>query len=132
MDNDTPKLSVDTVAARLDVSRSLIYGLIEDGILKAHRIGRKNGKGIYRISERQYQEYLAVTQVNPVWQSGKSNAQENPQDTKSITKTLTEVSRALGAALTPKSKPKNTKRRSKPKGSTTSWAAPSPTSSVKH
>ncbi len=50
--------NVKEVAARLNVSCSLVYALIESGKLVAHRVGR--GRGALRVSAADFEAYLAV------------------------------------------------------------------------
>lgn len=45
------------VAARLSVSLSTVYGLVESGKLACHRIGRR--RGAVRVSEDDLRDYLA-------------------------------------------------------------------------
>ena len=53
--------TVNEVVAKLKVSRSTIYNLIESGELTHHRFGK--GRGTIRISEEQLQQYLESTKV---------------------------------------------------------------------
>ena len=52
-------LTVPHVAARLAVSPSLVYQLIESGKLGHHRIG--NGRGTIRVSETDLEAYLSAS-----------------------------------------------------------------------
>jgi excisionase family DNA binding protein len=52
-----PMLTVIEVAALLRVSKWTVYRLIEDGALKAIRVGR--GKGSIRVFESAYKSYVA-------------------------------------------------------------------------
>lgn len=49
-------LTVKDVAARLNVSASCVYQLVESGRLSHHRIGL--GRGAIRVSEESISEYL--------------------------------------------------------------------------
>ena len=49
-------LTVPQVAARLNVSQSLVYALVDSGKIVSHRIG--NGRGTVRISEADLATYL--------------------------------------------------------------------------
>jgi excisionase family DNA binding protein len=49
-------MRIRDVAKRLDVSESLVRGLLRTGRLKGYRHGLK--RGIWRISEDQLQEYM--------------------------------------------------------------------------
>jgi excisionase family DNA binding protein len=54
-----PRLfSPDEVASVLNVSRSLVYQLIDSGKLVPHRIG--NGRGAIRVSEDDLANFLAT------------------------------------------------------------------------
>lgn len=53
-------LKIPEVAARLKVSESFVYGIISEGRLKHHRLGK--GQGGIRVSEEQLQEYLRITE----------------------------------------------------------------------
>jgi len=53
--------SVREVAKQLGVSLAVIYRLIENGDLKAHRIGL--GRGTIRISESQLSDYLHSSEI---------------------------------------------------------------------
>jgi len=53
----TMLLKVTDVQARLNVSQSTVYALIESGKLHCHRIGR--GRGAVRVSEEDLQAFLA-------------------------------------------------------------------------
>lgn len=54
-------MKVNEVAERLQVSDSIVYGLVEAGKLIAHRIGL--GRGAIRISEDDFQAYLDSCRV---------------------------------------------------------------------
>ncbi len=56
-----PMLTVAEIAAQLRVSKWTVYRLIEDGALKAIRVGR--GKGSIRVFESAYKDYVAQCQV---------------------------------------------------------------------
>jgi excisionase family DNA binding protein len=50
-------MNVKQVAERLEVSQSLVYGLLSAGKLQGSRHGL--GRGTWRISEEQLQDYLS-------------------------------------------------------------------------
>lgn len=52
-------LTVSQVAARMAVSPSLVYQLIDSGKLGHHRIG--NGRGTIRVSESDLEAYLSAS-----------------------------------------------------------------------
>lgn len=52
-------LTVPQVAARLSVSPSLVYQMIESGKLGHHRIG--NGRGTIRVSQTDLEAYLSAS-----------------------------------------------------------------------
>lgn len=52
-------LTVPQVAARMAVSPSLVYQLIESGKLGHHRIG--NGRGTIRVSQNDLEAYLSAS-----------------------------------------------------------------------
>jgi excisionase family DNA binding protein len=56
-------LTVRQAAERLSVSRSLIYGLVASGRLRACRIG--NGRGCIRFTEEQIREFIESSQPAP-------------------------------------------------------------------
>lgn len=74
-DND-PKfprmLKPDDVASRLNVSRSLVYELIERRKLPCHRIGV--GRGAIRVAEDDVVEFLRATRT----ESGESTNDNQP------------------------------------------------------
>jgi excisionase family DNA binding protein len=49
--------TVRDIAARLQCSQALVYGLIKDGRLRCHRIGLGKQGGV-RISDDQFDEFL--------------------------------------------------------------------------
>lgn len=53
-------MRVREVAARLEISPSLVYQLIASGKLGCYRIG--NGRGVVRVTEEQLQEYLRAAE----------------------------------------------------------------------
>jgi excisionase family DNA binding protein len=55
-------LAVKAVAARLGLSKSLIYSLIDAGIIRATRHGRPGKRGTIRIDESEVERYLASCQ----------------------------------------------------------------------
>ena len=55
--------TVGEIAKRLKVSCSTVYSLVEQGLLRCHRIGMK--RGTIRITEEQLQEFLKATEVKP-------------------------------------------------------------------
>ena len=57
--SDSKLLSVNEVANRISVSGSMVYALIEKGMLKCHRIGR-----CIRVSESQIADYLESCEVD--------------------------------------------------------------------
>ena len=57
-------LTVDDVARRLRISRSMVYEMIRQGNLPCHRIG--NGRGLIRISEGDLVTYVDRTRCEPV------------------------------------------------------------------
>jgi excisionase family DNA binding protein len=56
-------LTVSDVATRLHVSKSIIYQLIESGMLPCHRIGI--GRGTIRVSESDLDAYLDSCREGP-------------------------------------------------------------------
>lgn len=56
-------MRVREVAARLEISSSLVYQLIATGKLRCYRIG--NGRGVVRVTEEQLQEYLKAAEPAP-------------------------------------------------------------------
>lgn len=57
-------MNVKEAAERLEVSASLVYGLLSSGKLKCYRIGM--GRGNYRISEEQLAAYLKACESAPI------------------------------------------------------------------
>jgi excisionase family DNA binding protein len=53
---------IASVAERLVCSRRYVYTLIQDGKLKAVRIGSKNG---LRVLQTSLQQFLSLRQVDP-------------------------------------------------------------------
>jgi excisionase family DNA binding protein len=53
-------LNVEQTAKRLNVSTATIYGLVNSGQLRCHRIG--TGRGVIRVSEDNIREFLASSQ----------------------------------------------------------------------
>ena len=49
-------LTVGEVAEWLNVSKSLVYQLVESGMIAVHRVG--NGRGAVRFSKQDVEEYL--------------------------------------------------------------------------
>jgi excisionase family DNA binding protein len=128
MTDDDPTLSPADVAARLgNVSASFVYEEIARGRLRAHRFGK--GKGILRISERQYRDYL-LSHITPevTCQSDASKAAASRPNTK----TSSETSRELADLLTPAAKPKNGSRRSTATRRPVSWDTRNDDYSGKH
>ena len=88
-------LTTAEVAARLRVGRNFVCQEIARGHLRACRIGK--GRGVYRVTQEQLQEYLERTTTGaPPWQ--------NPADSQTATgrsalKTPAETSRELSALL---------------------------------
>lgn len=52
-------MTVDQTAERLQVSKSMVYALVESGKLSCHRIGI--GRGTIRISDEDLASYLETT-----------------------------------------------------------------------
>ena len=61
-------VTVREAAARLEMSQSLVYGLLIAGRLKGSRHGL--GRGTWRISEEQLQEYLRQSEPKPPQMAG--------------------------------------------------------------
>ena len=55
-------MRVRDVAARLEVSQSLVYGLIASGQLACSRVGR--GRGVIRVSEQQLAAFLRSVETS--------------------------------------------------------------------
>jgi excisionase family DNA binding protein len=55
--------TVEEIANKLKVSCSTVYSLVEQGLLRCHRIGVK--RGTIRVTEEQLQEFLTTTEVKP-------------------------------------------------------------------
>ena len=53
-------MTVKQVAARVGISPSLVYALIQAGIIRHSRHGRPGKRGCIRISEEAVAEYLAA------------------------------------------------------------------------
>jgi excisionase family DNA binding protein len=53
-------MTVEDVARRLNVSDSFVYGVVAEGRLKHHRLGK--GQGGIRVSEEQLAEFLRLTE----------------------------------------------------------------------
>jgi len=61
-DDRTQQLySVSEAAVQLKLGRSTVGELIRGGELDAHRLGR--GKGVYRITQKAINDYLAATKI---------------------------------------------------------------------
>jgi excisionase family DNA binding protein len=56
-------MRVKDVAARLDLSATTVYALIESGKIKHYRIG--NGRGVVRIAEQHLADYLKSVESKP-------------------------------------------------------------------
>jgi excisionase family DNA binding protein len=56
-------MTVKQVAERLEVSQSLVYELLMSGKLQGSRHGL--GRGTWRISEEQFQDYLSRSVAKP-------------------------------------------------------------------
>lgn len=54
-------MRVSEVAKRLQVSKSMVYALVDNGKLVAHRVGL--GRGTIRISETDLNDYLDSCRV---------------------------------------------------------------------
>jgi excisionase family DNA binding protein len=54
-------MTVDQVAERLEVKRSVIYALCADGVLAHIRIGR--GRGTIRVTEEDLADFIARSRV---------------------------------------------------------------------
>lgn len=65
-------LTVDQAASQLQVSRSLVYSLIEAGKLKCHRIG--TGRGTIRLSPADIELFLASCRKHAQSESSNKNS----------------------------------------------------------
>ena len=54
-------LTVAECAERLGVSASLVYALVSEKRLKAHRLGRRGRRGKILVSEEQIEAFLEAT-----------------------------------------------------------------------
>lgn len=61
-DDEESLLTVEQTAKRLQVSKSIVYSLIEAGKLICHRIGL--GRGTIRVSAADLESYLADCRVH--------------------------------------------------------------------
>lgn len=116
-DEDHPKLKPADVAQRLGTSESFVYAEIERRHLPAHRLGK--GKGVYRISEAQFQQYVARTRVQE--SSPCPSADYRTASFKPTSKTKRGVSHELNALLKPAKKPASGARPSSAKRRIVSW-----------
>ena len=59
---EIPRLSVQDVAKRLNVSRQFVYRLINEGRLRHFVLGGHSSRGTIRVTETAFTEYIAASQ----------------------------------------------------------------------
>lgn len=61
--------TVADVAERLNVARSTVYDLVQDGLLECYRIG--TGRGTLRFTDEQITDYLERARSRPIGETFK-------------------------------------------------------------
>lgn len=59
-------MTVKQFAERAEISLSLAYLLIAEGQVPHRRVGKRGSRGAIRISEEDFQEFMASTKSEPV------------------------------------------------------------------